>query len=238
MSRRACAFAALLALATPVAAQPLPAPVDAQGRLAPGWRVVALPAQKPPLTRYAGAVVDGQPLLRIEAEASYGPLVLDLAGRAAPQHLAWRWRVDRPLPTADVRHKASDDTAARVCLGFDLPLEKLPFVERQLLRLARSRSGEALPGATLCWIWGAQEEAGTVIANPYSRRLRYIVLRGAADGTGRWLEERRDVAADFRRAFGDESTELPPLLALMVGADADNTGGHAAAQLGALRFEP
>ena len=53
-----------------------------------------------------------------------------------------------------------------------------------------------------------------------------------------WFDETRDIAADFRRAFGDESDEVPPLLAVIVAGDADNTGGRSVAQLTDLRFEP
>jgi hypothetical protein len=46
------------------------------------------------------------------------------------------------------------------------------------------------------------------------------------------------VAADFLRAFGDETTTVPPLTGVAVGADADNTGGRSLAHITALRFEP
>jgi Protein of unknown function (DUF3047) len=127
---------------------------------------------------------------------------------------------------------------ARVCLSFELPLDKVPFREAQLLRMARAMTGEPLPAATLCWVWGTVEAAGSVVDNAYSRRLRYLVLRGTKDGTGRWLDERRDVAADFRRAFGDESPELPPLAAVIVAGDADNTRARSRAFISGLSFGP
>ena len=213
-------------------------PVDAEGRLSARWRVVGLPQQKPPLSSYVAESVDGRPALRLQAQGSYGNFVLDAAGQPAPQRIAWRWRLAQPNPAADLRTKPGDDTAARVCLAFELPLAQVPFVERQVLRIARSRTGEALPAATLCWVWGTVEPAGAVIDNPYSRRVRYIVLRTQADGSGRWLEESRDVAADWRRAFGDEAPEPPPLAAVIVAADADNTGAQSAAHLAGLRLEP
>lgn len=234
------AAASLLLLLVPVGAgaQGFVPPVGEDGRLSPRWRVLGLPEQKPPLTRYAVERVDGQDVLRIDAEGSYGNLVLPLPGQRAPARVAWRWRLPQPNPAADVRTKPGDDTAARVCLAFELPLERVPFVERQLLRLARSRSGEPLPAATLCWVWGASEPLGQPIDNPYSRRVRYIVLRGAADAGGAWLAEQRDVAADWRATFGDESPEPPPLAAVVVAADADNTGGRSTAWLTGLTFGP
>ena len=220
------------------AAQGLVPPLDAQGQLSPRWQVAGLPQQKPALTRYAAARVEGRAAVQIDAAASYGNLVLDAAGQAAPRHVAWSWRLEQPNPATDLRQKAGDDTAARVCLSFELPLDRVPFVERQMLRMARDLSSRQLPAATLCWVWGGPEPRDTVIDNPYSRRLRYLVLRGQADGVGRWFNERRDVAADFRRAFGDESAELPPLAAVIVAGDADNTGRQSRAYVAGLSFEP
>jgi hypothetical protein len=216
---------------------------EAGTRLAPPWRFVGLPQQPMPATRFEPVRIEGAPAVRIEAPASYGNLVHEWpAGAAMPgRFLAWRWRVDRPNPAADLRTKAGDDVAAKVCASFDHPLEAVPFVERQLMRLARSRTGENLPAATLCWVWAAKEAPGDVIDNAYTRRVRYLVLRGSADGTARWADERRDVEADLRRAFGDEIAPgaMPPALtALIVGADADNTRATTVAHVAALRFEP
>jgi hypothetical protein len=141
-----------------------------------------------------------------------------------------------------LRGKPGDDVAAKVCLSFDLPLAQVPFGERTLLRLARSRTGQNLPAATLCWVWGGPEAAGSFVDNAFSRRVRYVVLRTAADANATWFEETRDIAADFRRAFGDEwpatATGLPPLSAVLVGADADNTGASSVAHIAELRFAP
>jgi hypothetical protein len=211
----------------PATATPAPWPAP--------WRVAGLPKQKPALTRYAAARIDGRDALKISAQASYGNFVFDAPGRDPPARLAWSWQVERANPTADLRTKAGDDTVARVCLSFDLPLDRVPFFERQLLAFARDSTGEHLPAATLCWVWGRQEARDSVIPNPYSRRVRYIVVRDASDGTGRWVDENRDVAADFRRAFGDESPVPPPLLAVVVAGDADNTRADTVAYVADLR---
>ena len=52
------------------------------------------------------------------------------------------------------------------------------------------------------------------------------------------LADARDVAADFRRAFGDESAEVPPLLAIAVAGDADNSGAQSVAYLAGLSSGP
>lgn len=230
---------ALLGLAVAGAgAVTLPPLVDQSGGLGSGWRVVTLPAQKPPVTRYTAERLDGRDALRVEAAASYGNLVQTLPGVPAPRTLRWAWRMNQPNAAADLRSKSGDDAAAKVCLSFDLPMSAVPFVERQLLRLARSRTGEDLPAATLCWVWAGPEERGALIDNAYSRRVRYIVLRNGNDAPGAWHAENRDVATDFLRAFGDETTTVPPLTAVIVAGDADNTGARSLAHVADLAFAP
>jgi hypothetical protein len=146
--------------------------------------------------------------------------------------------LQQPLSASDLHGKAGDDVAAKVCMSFDLPLAQVPFMDRQRLRLAREVSGEDLPSATLCWVWATTEAVGAKIDNAFSRRVRYIVLRNGADAPGAWLDEQRDVAADFLRAFGDETSTVPPITGVAIGADADNTGGQSVAHITGLRFEP
>jgi hypothetical protein len=176
----------------------------------------------------------GQRVLQIEADGSYGNLVHPLQGQAAGV-LSWRWRVDAPLPAANLRTKDGDDAALKVCAMFDLPRESVPFVERQLLRLAESRVGAPLPNTTLCYVWDPSWPRGSVVANAYTKRVRFITLDGAP---GAWRAERHDLRADFVRAFGDEARQVPTLSAIAVGADADNTAGRSVAWVDALRLDP
>ena len=224
-----------LALAGALWVPPL-APLVDGNRFGEGWRVVGLPNQVPPMTRFTPEAVQGRAAVRVEADKSYGNLVLPLPGVAAPRSLQWSWRLLEPAARSDLHSKSGDDVAAKVCLSFDLPLAQVPFMDRQRLRLARDVSGQDLPSATLCWVWATTEAVGAKIDNVYSRRVRYIVLRNARDAPGAWVDEQRDVAADFVLAFGDESATVPPLTGVAVGADADNTGGRSVAHITALRF--
>jgi hypothetical protein len=211
---------------------------------APGapWRVVGLPGQRVPATRFelaAPPAGGGERALRIESRASYAMLVHELppAPPSAQARLRWRWRVDEPVAGADLRAKAGDDTALRVCALFDAPLEALAFAERARLQLARALSGQALPSATLCYVWDAGLAPDTVLANVYSARVRYWVLGPAR--LGEWSAHERSLAADYRRAFADEARgPPPPLVGIGVGADSDNTGARSLAWLAGLSFAP
>lgn len=199
------------------------------------WQRNGLPAQKMPFTDFSVATLEGQRALRIAAKASYGSLVHPLDQLAEPpQRLSWRWRIDQPNIAADLGSKAGDDNPVKVCLLFDLSLQAVPFMERQLMRIARASTGQELPAATLCYVWDARLPAGTVLDNAYSRRVRMIVLRGPEAPLQRWQAEQRNVAADFKRVFGDEAAQMPPLRAVAIGGDADNTGARSLAYLADL----
>ena len=55
---------------------------------------------------------------------------------------------------------------------------------------------------------------------------RMVVLRSGADHAGRWVMERRDVLADYRRLFG---IEPPRLVGVALMTDTDDTGERAEA---------
>jgi hypothetical protein len=198
------------------------------------WRVVGLPRQSKPMTRFRIVARDGQRVLEIEAQASYGNLVHDLSGGTDARQLSWRWRVERDNPAGDPRSKSGDDHVVSVCALFDLPLSALPFIDRQILRAARATSGQDLPSATLCYIWDERQPQGAVLDSPFTRRVRYLVLRGAGEALHQWRPEERDLRADFLRLFGGEAKAVPPLLAIAVSGDADNTRGYSVALLSEL----
>ena len=203
------------------------------------WHFAGLPRQRAPQTKFAVATVDGRRALRVEADSSYGNLVHPLPADAArPRHLAWSWKVERLNEAGDLRQRSGDDTSLKVCALFDMPLDKLSFMEQQKLRIARSLSSEPVPAATICYVWDGKLPVGTDLVNAFTSRQRYVVLKSGPAQVGQWLRERRDIEADFRRLFGAESAEMPPLAAVASGADADNTKGRSLAYVGEITLEP
>jgi hypothetical protein len=232
----ALGFVACAAAVGAADANALTDPIGATGAPASPWHVVGLPRQTKPYTRYQVIERDRERVLEIDAQASYGTLVHELAEGAGMRHLSWSWRVEQDNPATDPRTKEGDDHVAVVCALFDLPIAAVPFVERQFLRLARAFSGQTLPAASLCYTWDARMPRDTVLASPFTRRVRLIVLHGIGEPLQTWQHEERDLPNDFQRLFGDESSVLPPLRAVVVAADADNTGGHSIALLKELKL--
>ena len=223
------ALALALALAAPAghaASSQLQAFADSGNVPLAPWHVMGLPHQHKPFTRFAVLDLDGRRALRVEAESSYGLLVHTLHADPAPQNLSWRWRVDEPNLAVDLRSRQGEDSALKVCVLWDMPIERVPFVERQMLRVARGTSDVPLPAASVCYVWDAHLPVGTQLESPFTHRLRFIVLRSGDDSLQHWVSERRDIAADFFALFGAETDALPALIGVAVGADADNTHGH------------
>jgi hypothetical protein len=225
---------------TPVAPTLTPFSAAAPGAPPAPWRVVGLPGNKVPLARVDTSPVDGVPVLRLATNKSYGSAVHDLPRMSlgAGAQLRWRWKLANPLVGADLRTKAGDDAALKVCALFDMPLDGLALTERTLMRFARSVSGEPLPSASLCYVWDTTLPAGTLLPNAFSARVHYLVVNGAETPPGRWVSQERRLAQDFLMAFGKEASRVPPLIAIAVGADADNTGGQSLGYVGDVTLTP
>ena len=195
---------------------------------------MGLPRKAP--TRFTVVELAGTHVLKVEAIDAYGTLVHDLSVQpSSTLSLAWRWRVDRLMSDADLRLRAADDSALKVCLFFGFDAARLPFGERAQWSLAQWVTGQALPTQTLCYVWDNKLPVDTVMANAYTRRLRFIVLDSGADKLGAWVAHRRDVVADYQRAFGDEARgETPALTGVAIAADADSTHQRALAYIGDL----
>ena len=208
-------------------ANPLPAtPTIAFSAMLPGqtlpqpFRVVTLPKIKS--NQFSLVTDEGKTVLRVESDNSAGSLALPLAtvtGGTNPS-LQWRWKVSRVLDKADMDAKTGDDFSARVYVFFDVPLASLSLIERTKIRLARAVVGADVPTAALCYVWDNNHRVGHTQWSPYTNRLRKIVLQSGAANVNKWMTESRDVAADFREAFGFDA---PAVTGVAIGNDTDNT---------------
>jgi Protein of unknown function (DUF3047) len=196
------------------------------------WREVRFGASIKP-NRFVRRTWDGLPALEVLSDGSMSllarPVVVDLA---ATPVLCWRWRVAAPLVRADLRTRAGDDYAARLYLSLALPDADKGLALRAQLRLARSIWGAEVPDAAINYVWDNLQPVGTERPNAYTERTTMVVQRSGAADAGRWVQERRAVAADIRRLHGPRAT----LVQVAVTADTDNTGEAAQAGFAALHF--
>lgn len=203
------------------------------------WQILGFPQKNTPkpVTQFDVITLDGARALRIRTDRSYGNLV-DQASGPAPGQLAWSWRLDQPLVGADIATRGGDDSALKVCVLFDEPLDRVSVLQREVLKVERSSTGQNLPAATLCYLWDSKYPPGTAGNNAFTSRLRYIVLRGPEAPLAAWVTQTRNVSQDFLKLFGNEDPEVPPVAGVLVGADADNTQGHSLGYLRDLHWLP
>lgn len=215
-------FPLILAAAALTAA--LATPASAEGLLsAPSaWRFLGAPGEK------EAEFVFQEDALAVSADGAVGFLYRPAAG--APT-LSWRWRVDRPIPPSDQAREGADDRAIAVHLWVDTGRrEELAF--GPLARLY----GYPTVTHLLTYVWGGVREPEALVANPYYERGAVMVVRSSAEPSGRWAMERRDLAADLARAFGD-AVRVEHIKYLAVSADTDQRGGDSRARIADLRFE-
>lgn len=237
MRINAAGLALVLGLAGPGAAVAVRQPIGEfaanEGEVPAPWKVERFDA-KVAATRYRTRTWDGVPAVEANAERSMAVLVRPVeVDLGVTPHLCWRWRIDATIAAADIRTKAGDDYAARVYLMFRVAGEHLGLTTRAKLALARSVRGDQVPDAALNYVWDNRSAVDTVVPNAYTDRAMMWVLRSGDADAKRWVGERRDIGADFRRAFG-----YPPaaLYAIGLATDTDNTGGKATAGFAELKF--
>lgn len=210
----------------------------APGDAPAAWKFVSLPHKTP--TKFSVVDLAGTKVLKVEADDSYGNLVHAVQAQPTAQAaLAWRWRVDKLIESADLTTHAGDDSPAKICVFFAFDAGKLSLGERTKLSLAHSTTGQDVPTETLCYVWDNKLAVDTALPNAFTKRIRVIVLESGSAKLGQWIGEKRDIAADYQRLFGDESEgRIPAITGVAVAADADNTHGHALAYFGDVTLTP
>jgi hypothetical protein len=185
-------------------------------------------------TRYALVEDGGVTVLRADSTAAASGHTRMLRVNPADYPiLKWRWKISNVLNASDIRSKAGDDYPARIYVMFDYPLDKLSFAERTKIRLARALHDPDLPAATLCYVWDGKAPAGTIVPSSYTDRVRLIVVESGASRVNQWLAVERNIAADFKAAFGDDA---PAISAVAIATDTDNTGESTVAFYGDISF--
>ena len=171
------------------------------------------------------------------AEATSSASMLRQALHISPDQLGalqFDWRVDQLIAGADMRQREAEDSPVRLILVFEGDRQRFSAQNNLLSELTLSLTGEPLPYATLMYVWCNDCPAGSVIVNPRTDRIRKLAVESGAGRVGQWLSYRRDIRADFEKAFGE-----PPgaLLGLAIMTDTDNTRSTTRAWYGVIRLQ-
>ena len=169
-------------------------------------------------TTYRRVSIDGVPYIRATGQKSASGLYREVGEYKVADHpcLEWTWRVDSLQRTADIRTKGAEDFAAAIFLVFGRPTLISPDVP------------------TLAYVWtSGRVPRGDVVPSPrHPGSLRSIVLESGEQKLGAPVAERRNIAEDFRRAFGRNPPDRVEAIALW--SDSDQTGEPVDAYYGAV----
>jgi hypothetical protein len=150
--------------------------------------------------------VDQTVAIRIAAEGASGGVgrFVEIDTEICPV-VEWTWRVEALPETADLSSKEAEDVAAAVFFAFGDPGS---------LSLPK-------PVPTLRYVWATETDAAeTIVDSPYFPGvLKTIAVRSGPAGLGETVTERRDIVADFQRAFGGPPPEPAQLVALYTDSD-------------------
>lgn len=166
-------------------------------------------------TRYSFERADGKNALRADSSAAasglYREIKVDLGKTPV---LNWSWKVDHVLVGADERTRAGDDYPVRVYVVFSGGLY-----------FWRTRA--------INYVWSNQQPLDSSWPNAFTGNARMIAVESGASRAGKWVNERRDVRADYRRFFGEEPGHVD---AVAIMTDTDNTGTSATGWYGDIWF--
>ncbi len=127
--------------------------------------------------------------------------------------LEWSWKISSVLEKGDAHTKEGDDYAARVYVVF-------PSVFFWRTKAVN-------------YMWANRLPVGEIVPNAFTSNARMIAVRSGNAEAGRWVNERRNVYEDYRRAFGEDPPEAG---GVAVMTDTDNTGGSAVAWYGPIHI--
>lgn len=204
------------------------------GQTAVGWVHQPLSKLKRD-TVYSLVQADGRAVLRGVADHSaslYVAFVKPATGM--PVSIRWRWKTDALVPNADNRDKDREDAPLRVLVAFDGDKAALPAEEQTRFKRAKSLTGRDAPYATLMYIWSNHVPVNSVIPSAHTSQVKMLAVASGSDGLGRWQSVQRNLAADYRRAFGAAPGRV---LGVAVMTDTDNTGTQAIGEYSDIRLD-
>jgi hypothetical protein len=146
----------------------------------------------------------------------------------------WRWKVENILKSGDVTKKSGDDYPARLYITFEYDSNKVGFFEKVKYEAAKLLHGQYPPIGAINYIWESKSPIGIMVANPYTDRVKMIVIESGETRLKEWIAEEQNVYEDYKKAFGEEP---PKISGVAIMTDTDNTKESAVAYFGDIVFK-
>ena len=205
-----------------------------QGALPRGWALRQLSRFKKDTQYRLIADPSGVTVVEARSEQSASGLakLLNIEPAEMPW-IHWRWHVPSLIAAADNSRRDAEDAPVRVIVTFDGDMNKLDFEDRAFAARVKAITGQAMPYATLMYIWENRADVGSVIESPHTGRIKMVVAETGSKRSGAWVDYERNILLDFEKAFGEKPGRI---MSLGIMTDTDNTGESAIAYYGDIRF--
>jgi hypothetical protein len=169
-----------------------------------GWWMISYFGIPP--TRYSRA---GKGIIKAESVGSRASLYKEVREKERDLPvLSWRWKVSNVVRSAVETKKDRFDAAARVKVVFGSE------------RGSKVMEGTEPSGFSIEYIWASHLPRGHIFGHPGERDCKVFVLETGERKAGEWVFEKRNLLADYKKAFG---TEPRGVLAIGIQTDTDHS---------------
>lgn len=189
-------------------------PVGTKG-IPPGWK-----GQNWGSPKYDFVVVqdEGRKALHMKSANDGSTVSKEVKGKVDLKEtpvLEWSWKAVVLPKGGDSRKKSTDDQAAQIFVAWP-------------------RFPEAVRSRIIGYVWDTTAPVGTIVKSEKTGTVTYVVLRSGTAELNKWITERRNVAEDFRKLYG-EDPEHPG--AVSISIDSNDTNSVAESFVGAIFFK-
>lgn len=160
---------------------------------------------------------DGHRVLHLRSRDEGSTISKDIKGKVNLKEtpiLEWTWKAVVLPKGGDSRKKDTDDQGAQVYVAWP-------------------RFPESVRSRIIGYVWDTTAPVGTVVKSEKTGTVTYIVLRSGTAELGKWITERRNVAEDFKRIYG-EQPDNPG--AISIAIDSNDTHSTAESFVGPIVF--
>lgn len=189
-------------------------PVGAKG-IPPGWK-----GQQWGSPAYDFVVTDdgGKKVLHLKSKDEGSTISREVKGKVDLKEtpvLEWSWKMVTLPKGGNSCVKAADDQAGQVFVMWP-------------------RFPEQVRSRIIGYVWDTTQPAGKVCKSEKSGMVTYVVVRSGPADVGKWFTERRNVAQDFKRIYGEEP-EGPGVVSISI--DSNDTRSTSEAFVGGILFK-
>jgi DUF3047 family protein len=171
-----------------------------------------------PLFDFAVSEDDGMRVLHMKSKNEGSTISKDIKGKVNLNEtpiLEWKWKVIALPKGGNSCMKTTDDQGGQVYVVWP-------------------RFPEAIRSRVMGYVWDTTQPVGHICRSEKAATVTYVVIRSGAADAGKWMSERRNVVADYKKIYGEEP-DGPGAVAIAI--DSNDTSSYAEAMIGPIVFK-